>query len=380
MGAMDEYRSWQRLKESMANEELELPEDIRLGAIAAVERLARHLGPHWPRSDQATGHPILDLFWNRAPWTRVRLAELAGAMDLVEPHPGWRKLRSRLRRAESSGGALLELDMASRALQAGLAVVLEPQTVGRRHADLAVTGGTTQRPVTLYVEITGLAAHSQRAREALRLNDEIFPIFELIEADLDRGAGGRVLAEIPSHLRATVIEQARAFWDECKQTRRPLRRTIEGLFELWYEPERPDDKPGETRTIFSAPLEDNPYVRILRSIRSKVTQLPQLLPGLIMLRPPSSAVLWGGQSDQLRHLGDWIADQLAQWPQINGVALTYESMASADSARASAHQLSPLVVVLARERGRIWMQGALVVWNPERRHPEADTLVTAILS
>ena len=174
-------------------------------------------------------------------------------MDLVEPLKGWRRLQGRLRRASSWGGALLELEAAARALRAGADVVLSPPTVGARQADLAVTRSFPGGPITVYVEITGLATYSKTAKEALQMHDEIFPVLDLIGVDIE--AGGRVMGRNPR------VESR-----QCRQTgegilgrnagepstKAPNRRRCGRIV---VRARTLDPTPGESRTIFSAPVQ-----------------------------------------------------------------------------------------------------------------------------
>lgn len=104
----DTYAQWDRFAESVASEteEPDLTPDQRSRAVEAIGFLRTRFGEHWLRQVFDEGHPFMDLVWNRAPWTRVRIAELADAIQQVELLPGGKELTDRYAQSDQQSGAL----------------------------------------------------------------------------------------------------------------------------------------------------------------------------------------------------------------------------------------------------------------------------------
>jgi hypothetical protein len=106
---LDGYTQWDRLAESVASEaeEPNLTPDQRSKALRAIGFLRRRFGEHWLGQVFDEAHPFMDLVWNRAPWTRVRIADLVDAIKQVELLPDGKALIDRYAQSDQESYALL---------------------------------------------------------------------------------------------------------------------------------------------------------------------------------------------------------------------------------------------------------------------------------
>lgn len=152
---LDEYARWDRLAESVASEieEPKLTPDQRSKALQAIGFFRTRFGEDWLRQVFDQAHPFMDLVWNRAPWTRVRIADLADAIQLVELLPGGKGLTDRYAQSDQQSSASFEPDPAATALGKGLIVELERHSQPGRTRDLVIAEPRLGGRSILYLEV-----------------------------------------------------------------------------------------------------------------------------------------------------------------------------------------------------------------------------------
>lgn len=117
----------------------------------------------------------MDLVWNRAPWTRVRIADLVDAIQQVEALTGGKRLIDRYTRADQQSGALFELDLAATAFRKDLTVELEPQTQPGRTSDMAIAELRGRGTHTVFVEVQSIQDFGDETKRALAVVERLAP-------------------------------------------------------------------------------------------------------------------------------------------------------------------------------------------------------------
>ncbi len=229
---LDEYARWDRLVDSIGDDtsEPDLTPAQRTAATEAIAYIRSRLGEGWLREVFDGQHPFRDLIWNRAPWTRIRIADLAEALRLVDELPGGNRLVERFRQTDQSSGAVFELDLAATAMRRELQVQLEPPTQPDRKCDMAVSQRVGRLLTTLHVEVQVVQDFGSDARRAMEIGDLLVPITVWTN---HRELLGRVVripedSELPELLRVTD-----AFWKLCESSSEPEHLVVEGLIDVW---------------------------------------------------------------------------------------------------------------------------------------------------
>jgi hypothetical protein len=360
--------TWSYLSAQIAAQD-ELDDDLRSGALGAVDRLESHLGPAWPTTRPPGLHPLDELVGNMAPWTRQRLIDIARVMDAVQSDPHWRRsLLGRVRHPREAENALLELDLARVALDAGLTVHLQPSSVGEGRADLLVTDSRAG----ILVEITRVEEFSVAGRDDLAFYNQLCPVLELVVHNLEFGCD--VLEEVPLEDRPQLLEELRAFWNERMETHTAGRLEKPGLLIAWARPldlptlPTADSEPQLTHS-FNAPFQDNSWLRVARAVRRKAAGLPADGQTLLILSPP--ATLFAGYP--LSRIGLGLRSVLHQQHGLAGLALTGRApRVAADALRAESGPEARIAVI--PESG-IWVRWVVIVLDSSRATPLSEGLL-----
>lgn len=373
-----EYGSWEALAKQIQGEELD--PDLRASALRAIPRMAAHLGRQWPADAIDTGHALLEIFFNHAPWTRAYLCEVADAMDAVSSLAGWDALQGRIRLPHDPGAALFELDLAYRALHQDLQVTLQPSTRGKRTVDLAISPRIGV-PATLYVEATRLRRPTRVELKAQAIMDQVFPSVALMGWKLQ--AGGRFLRTPTSEEVAELVGQIKRFWQERHLTRVAAGFVVPGLIEVWgadqNDEQARDDfvsrgypEPGR---FSGPPILVDPFERILQRIREKIDrQLPSLCAGMLVLEPPWPLVFTSPET-----MCQAFEPVLRAYPQINAMAL----MRRLPTPEEPVHRVRDLVgghLCISSPRYLIYTEEVILVRNPNRVYIDADRVIDRLLS
>lgn len=315
----------------------------------------------------------MDLVWNRAPWTRVRMADIADAIRKVEDLPGGQRLANRYARSDQQSGAIFELDLATTALRKGLVVVLEPATRLDRKCDLSVAEPGQRGTNTVFIEVQAVQAFGEDTKRAMDVAERLAPRL------LSAMAGVELLGEIfriPSDAELDeLVAVTDAFWKECESATGPLHLVLDDVMEAWAVP---FGHPGKKDLLatgvpdgFRSPAPDDPVRRTFRAIRLKVGQLPTLAPGLIVLRPPRLLL---PTPNYLPHVVSAVKQAISDSPQVSAVALVdwaYRSSAVPNDARVS---IAGALVTHHQDR-EIFVREVVLIQNPSRAYRSADLLI-----
>jgi hypothetical protein len=219
---LDEYAQWDTLLASVSSEtdEPDLSPGQRAAAVDAISFFRRRFGEGWLRAVFDRAHPFMDLVWNKAPWTRVRMADIADAIRLVEALRGGERLANRYARSDQQSGAIFELDITATALRKELGVALEPVTQPGRKCDLSVTEPGRRGGRTVFIEVQAVQDFGADTKRAMEVAERLAPKLALAMSQCE------LLGEIyriPSdgeldHLVAATDE----FWKQCESASEPL--------------------------------------------------------------------------------------------------------------------------------------------------------------
>lgn len=315
----------------------------------------------------------MDLVWNRAPWTRGRMADIAQAMREVEGLPGGGRLANRYARSDQQSGAIFELDLAASALRKGLVVVLEPATQPGRKCDLSVAEPGRRGANTVFIEVQAVQAFGDDTERAREVSERLAPRMA------GPIAGCELLGEIyriPSDAEMSeLVQVTNAFWKQCESTTEPLHLVLDDVMDVWAVPYEHPAKQGLLASGvpdgFRSPAPDDPVRRTFRAIRQKIGQLPTLAPGLIVLRPPRLLL---PSPNYLPNVVSAVKHAIAASPQVSAVAIVdwaYRSTASPNEARVS---IAGALVIHQGDRD-IFLREIVLVQNPLRTYRSADLVI-----
>jgi hypothetical protein len=360
---------------SVASEtdEPDLSSDQRAAAVEAIGFFRQRFGEGWLRAVFDQAHPFMDLVWNRAPWTRVRMANLADSIREIEALPGGKRLANRYARSDQQSGATFELDLAATALRKQLLVVLEPPTRPDRKCDLSVAEPNTRGANTVFIEVQAVQDFGEDTKRAMEVAGRLAPRLSLAMSSCE------LLGEIyriPSDAELDeLVAVTNVFWAQCESATEPLHLVLDDVMDVWALPFGHPAKEGllasGTPDGFRSPAPDDPVRRTYRAIRLKIGQLPTLAPGLIVLRPPRLLL---PSPNYLPHVVSAVKQAIAAAPQISAVALVdwaYRSTVTPANARVS---IAGAVVIHHPDRD-VFVREVVLVQNPSRVYKSADPLI-----
>ncbi len=345
--------------------------------MAAVGFLRGRFGEDWLRKVSDQGHPFMDLVDNHAPWTRIRLADLADAIQRVEMLEGGKDLGDRYARSGQESGALFELDLAAAALRSGMLVELEPKTQPGRRCDLAVSDANRLGATTVFVEVQSLQDFGDETKRAMELTEKLVPV--LAWSILGRELLGEIYripddAELPHLL--PITERFRTL---CESSSEPEHLALADVMDLWAVP---IGHPARTELLaagvpdsFRSPAPDDPLRRVVRAVRSKIGQLPTLAPGLIVLRPPRLLFI---NPAHLPYIVSAVKQAVASARQVSAVALV-DWAYGASATHAEVRRAIAGAVIIQHPDRHIFVREAVLIENPVRAYPGADPVIHRIL-
>jgi hypothetical protein len=358
--------SWDGLKDSVELEGLD--QLLRDKTLQAIDILSEKLGMEWPES--SLGGPMDEPFFNQAAWTRAYLVEVADAIGAVSQLSGWEKVRANLSTPTNVAGALFEIDLAARALSAGLRVVLQPRSRGQKSVDLAITSSSAYS-MPVYVEATTLRRRTRKERQYEQIMDQVMPhtLFQMYGL---RG-GGRFFRLLVEDEVAEIVEQIHTFCCERKETQTFGRLEIPGSLELWATPhdnETHHSSSSMNRTEVSGPpLEYDPVSRLRVRLEGKIQQMPTLVPCLLVIDLPSH--LWFADASALAHA---IESMITAYPQVNAVALV-RTMSGSPIAVGPPRALGNGHVSITHNRYLFHVEETILVRNRTRAFPQGDSAI-----
>jgi hypothetical protein len=320
---LEEEASWDTLRRHIVENE-ELTPELRDQALEAVAELQPLLGDSWPYDVYGTEHPMAQCLANWAPHAVAELVRTTRMLREIQALTGWRQLAGKLTSAAEAPGALLEMNVASRALRAGMHVTLSPHADNRRQADALVRS----HGESLYVEARVSKAFPERTARIDRTEHRIIPILHLHASNI--AFGGR-LAREPDDEEATWLEmRVAAFLHQVRASGSPRVLLVPGLLELCCV--RRDDPAferyealGLVGTFQGIPFEWSPLRKLVLTAWAKSGQLPADSAGLLVITPPSFL----GKPPPPNQLVASLRAALLQMPHVVAIALLWRDIVPA---------------------------------------------------
>lgn len=365
--------------ESVADEvtEPDLTSAQRAATLEAIAYFRVRFGEGWIRQAFDRQHPFVELVWNHAPWTRVRLADLAGAIKLLESLAGGTRLVNRFARADQYSGAVFELDIAATAMGRDLSVLLEAPTQPGRNCDMAVSRISGRNSTTVYIEAQVVQDYGLDTHRAMEIAERLVP--PTVWVTMHRELLGHIV-RIPSDAQLPrLLPLTDAFWRRCESSTEPEHLVIDGFIDLWSVPighkARADLVTAGVPENFTTPVPDDPLRRTIRGVRQKIGQLPLLAPGLIAVKPPRLLFL---NPRLLPQVVEAIKRSIVDAPQICAVALVDWSLGAFANPREARATVGGALIVRHPDR-HIFVREAVIVANPVRAFNAGDDLIAELL-
>jgi hypothetical protein len=361
--------TWDALTHSVEREDLDQP--LRDATLQAIATLSDKLGTEWP--EKSLGGRMFEPFFNRAAWTRAYLVEVADAIETVSCLSGWEKLKASLRISTNVAGTLFEIDLAARALRAGLRVALQPRSRGQKSVDLAITAPSALT-TPVYVEATTLGSRSRKEREYERIMDQVMPHSRFQMYGL---TGGARFFRLPHEEEVSgIVEQVRTFCQERQASRTFGRFEIPGLLELWAgldENQVREFAPFvDPRQVTGPPLEFDPISRLKVRVDEKIQQLPTLVPCLLVLDLPSH--LWFADAAGLASAAETM---IGVYRQVNAVALA-RTMSNSTVEVAAPRGIGAGHLSITRTRYLFHVEETILVRNRAPAYPHGDAAINQL--
>jgi hypothetical protein len=277
-------------------------ETLRLKAHEAIERIRDLLGDTLiDPNNEGEYHPILQLFSNAAPWTRLRLIWLTDTLALLQNSEGYHSVLGKLRRHQDFYEGVFALEVAECLRPCGL-ISFEKDTEKtlQRQPDLRVLFPE----FTLHVELVTVGASIDNER-AFETADAVF--HALLAERLGAGCwAGRILRIHSTPRLRDTLEDIHLTADRARESgfaALELPSIIVlglcipeklNLLESWAKAH--ELKLG---SLEGPPSEDDDLRRVRARIREKANggQLPANEPGIIVVR---SSGIMGAHADPER--------------------------------------------------------------------------------
>jgi hypothetical protein len=313
---------------------------------------------------------MVEPFFNQAAWTRAYLVEVAHAIEAVSRLPGWEKVKASLRTSTTVAGTLFEIDLAAKALRAGLRVELQPRSRGQKSVDLAITAPSALT-TPVYVEATTLSSRTRKDHEHDRIMDQVMPPTLLRTYGL---SGGARFFRLPHEEEVSgIVEQIQTFCQERQAIGTFGRFEIPGLLEMWVgldENQVRESAPSvDPREVTGPPLVFDPVSRLKVRVNEKIQQMPTLVACLLVIDLPSH--LWFAN---MAGLANAVEPMIASYPQVNAVALM-RTMSNSPVAVGFPRAFGAGHLSITRTRYLFHVEETILVRNRVRAFPPGDVAI-----
>ena len=372
---VEQMGTWGALAATIAADDL--PEDIKKAALEALPVLEKLLGQDFLATSLRTHNPVaLEWLTNHAPWTRQDMAIVAHQLEVIQGIPGSPPIIQRLGQSQQSSGAVYELGLASRALDRGLRVELEPETTGNRRCDLRVS--LPEEPVFVDVEATTIGSLSADQRLANEVFHRVVPPWKITTPQM---VGGSRFLRLPGESElADLFRRADEFWEGPETVPVSKELVIPNLLVMW----RCADNDAVAREHFrnggypdrweGPAAAADPFRRIALRVADKLKQLPDARPSVIVIAPPPLSMLHilGPAA-----VASELSRMISALPQLNAVALHHVAQVWGPlSTRRDEFADGNLFLVELRDQ--IGVVETLIAWNPNRAFVTADKVIRTL--
>lgn len=266
------------------------------------------------------GHPIMMTLFNKAPWTRLVLCEMASDVQRVSAVSNGKNLLRRLKGEKTYGEAMHVMRHASRFAATGFDVTVDPEVGVKgkpKVPDLAIS--IPKYGDKIFVELTSLGTSDAEARatHVFRVVGEPLMFYHLMHAGrLNRMLSLKHAEELALRIK-TVVEHAKRHhsFEEL---------VIPDILDLAVAPPEANEafeawcqEKGLSKNSFAGPGYDvNEIARTTGSIVRKQNQLPKEFPGIVVVR--SSVLL---EENRLVELAQAVEERIGDFSNMLGVLI-----------------------------------------------------------
>jgi hypothetical protein len=270
-----------------------LTTEDRQRAKQALKYLRKVLGRDFLKDALEQGHPLLPLFLNRAPWTRLKLIGLADALEKMRGAENFKTTLKRIKDVPPKGqegefaAGYSVLQMAYRFFRAGFRVrFVDDRRGSHRRPDLELFNDETGEEVFVEVSVLRIAAEVEKIQA---LNGYMFLHIGGIEATAQVTAYGEMLKSFDkSHADDVIMRIAQVAADVNESGE--LRELIDEYIAVGIAPRHKLEElnrwaaeRGFEQNFAGAPINLSEMPRVQRKIRGKLEQLPKDKPGIIVI-------------------------------------------------------------------------------------------------
>lgn len=274
-----EIGSWKFHIKSVKNQE-DLTDKQKHETVEGMNEIRKIFDDDWLKDAVITRHPFVEYLINRAPWSRLFLADFGSKLKELRNVKNFNHLVKKLKNKDKFDSAESELQVASKINRVSLDLEFYPRINGKE-PDLEVSINHAK----IYCEITSMqtSQHDIKASEVLR--ELSFPNLSIPEVIV----GCKVYKILSKpHIRELKKKINKGIKDALAQD--SLIEVIEpGVIEYFICPRRKVEEIRERNpkillgTCKGPPLDLNEPKRIRRTIAHKNTQLPEDKPGVIII-------------------------------------------------------------------------------------------------
>jgi len=269
-----------------------LASDEKERAKQALEYLRVVFGESFLKRAIAQGHPLIGLFRNCAPWTRLKLIGLAESLEAMRGAENFKMILKRIKDVPKMGaeGKFTDgysvLQTAHQFFRVGLQVCFVSEKGSRKKPDIKLSDKETGEEV--YVE--GSALHI--SAEVKRIQDVNRYVFFLVSGAMAE-AQLTIYGEMPKSFNEShapnLVKQISEVIAEVKASGE-LRELIDEYIVAGVAPRRKLEQlnqwaaeRGFSQDLAGPPMIFSEISRVQRKIREKLAQLPNDKPGIIVI-------------------------------------------------------------------------------------------------
>lgn len=329
-------------------------------------------------------HPLVQLIMQQAPWSRFWLIRFAKALRAVEGAENFKGLLKRVKDAEKFAEGESVLEAAFQLYSAGFKVSFDPEVPvtdrdgnqSMKKPDLKVVDRETGEEVIVEVSLLTRSAGWRRSEE---ITSFIIPLLfgHLSPARLTMYA--RMSENFDETRVEETVAELKALIEEVKSTGE-FRALVNDCIEAGIAPQDREEplkhwaaERGVEPGIAGPPVYSNEMARAVMKIRDKLAQLPDDLPGIIVI-PTTGSTLF--HRYPLNSIVEVLSAEVSRYPKVLCIVLSHGYFGGEGGEPFSVTFEQHAVV--SRNVGGALNEQSLVLLNPGCTAPVSHTLLRKI--
>lgn len=363
----EDYLNWDKYIENC--EFLEGLE--RLQKNAAKEALAylrgffgeQFLRRAFDQRDRKNPHPLIQTIMMQAAWSRLWLIRFVAALTALEGVDNFARLRKRIKNSHSFAEGESVLEVAFQLVRGGFSISIDPKvsvtdSVGRartKRPDMRIisdAGAEAIVEVSLLDQSEGFTKSEEVMGFMLQLLFEDFSRLTLYARMTDNMTASRV-AETRTKLK-TLAENAKGIGklctlvDDCIEAGAAPKEDLDAL-DNWAKERK------ISKGIAGPPVYSNDLARAVMKVRDKLAQLPDQVPGVIVIPATRSALF---HRHRLEEILGALTEEICRYPKVMCLVLSHGYFGG------MSEEQPPALMVANRTLGNILKEQSVVLMNP----------------